>query len=119
DPCNFGCDESETDSMIAYCSEALNKPYCLVKNWCWADLDVSRSDAEAIEKSGFRPAFIYASNIVADEAGRWRPGMSVKTTLLTGFKKNCIFVTANTAYVLLGTGTQLRVSPSIYTSLHF
>lgn len=119
DPCKVGCEESEVDAMIAYCKDTLGKKYCLVSRWSWADLAVSPEDNEAIEKSGFKPSFIYASNIIRDEAGRWSPGMSVKSTLLTAFTKNCIFVTANTAYILVGPGTRLRVSPTVYTNLHF
>jgi len=120
DPCDYGCSERELNNMIAYCQEMFpSKPYCAVKEWCWADLEIDNHQLEEARSEGVYPCFVYASYIIEDQAGRWSTGFSVRTTFLTEFHKNCLFVTRNTAYVLVGKGSRMTVAPAVYKNLTF
>jgi hypothetical protein len=120
DPFDAGCREDEAQDMIAYCKHLRpNKPFCLIANWCWADLDIDPMVIERLNSVGVQPAFIYSSYIIEDEAKRWNAALSVKTGLLAEFHKNCIFETRNTFYILVGKGSRLTVSPAVYNNLFF
>ncbi|WP_341936861.1 DUF6957 family protein [Marinimicrobium sp. C2-29] len=120
DSCDFGCSEEEIEVMLACSKEHFpGKPYCVVKDWCWADVDIDKRQQEEFRAKGVIPSFVYANNIIDDQAGRWSNGLSVRTTLLVEFHKNCIFLTRNTAYVLVGRGSRLTVEPAVYNNLIF
>jgi hypothetical protein len=120
DPCDFGCTEEDLPSKIQLAKAMFpEKPYCAVAKWCWGDLDVSPGMAEEISQAGMQPSFVFANEIVEDEAGRWNKGLSVKTTLLVGFHERCLFVTRNTAYILVETGSRMTVAPAVYVNLVF
>jgi hypothetical protein len=120
DPFDAGCREDEVQDMIRYCKHLHpDKPFCLVANWCWADLDIDPLLIERLKSAGVQPAFVYSSHIIEDERKRWDAALSVKTGLLTEFHKNCIFETRNTFYILVGEGSRLRVDPVVYNNLFF
>ncbi|MED5530705.1 MAG: hypothetical protein VYA99_10170 [Pseudomonadota bacterium] len=117
-PCDLGCLETEIDLRITRAKELFpGKSYCVVSQWTWADIDVQSKDAAKFRKSDIKPHFIYADNVVDDEARRWRKGSSVTTTLMVSFNENCIFCTRNTSYILMGTGTRMSVLPDVYIQL--
>jgi hypothetical protein len=120
DPCDFGCGESDVQEMIAHVKKILpDRPYCAVRHWCWADVDIDPRQAEEVRQAGVKPAFVYANYIIDDESGRWNVGLSVRTTLLVELHKGCIFATRNTAYILVGPGTRMSVCPNVYNNLSF
>lgn len=118
DPCDFGCSEEDLSDVVEYCKEHIpNKPYCAVKDWCWADVDIDDRQQDEFRIKAVIPSFVYANYIIDDQFGRWDIGLSVRTTLLVAFHKNCIFETRNTAYVLVGRGSRMTVEPAVYNNL--
>lgn len=77
-----------------------NKPYCAVQGWIWIDFDFPE-DERYSKLSG---SYIWASNIIEDEAMRFPVGGWVMSTPLATLHENCIFETRNTLYILVGPG---------------
>lgn len=118
--CDFGCNESALEEMLARAKwVSPNKPCCAVSSWTWADLDIDPLQAEKIRSEGVEPSFVYANNIVHDEADSWAVGLCVRTSFLKCFYKPCIFITRNTNYLLVGPGVRLKVLPEVLTNLSF
>lgn len=120
--CDYGCSEENVRQMITYAKKLFpNKPYCVVAQWCWADVDLKgdSSLAEGMRHRDILPCFIYATQILHDEANRWSMNTPVRTSLLVSFHHHCIFVTRNTSYILLGLGVRLKVAPSAFVNLPF
>lgn len=116
--CSFGCKEDEIESMIARTKELFpGKPFSVVSEWSWADIEVKPRDAFKLREAGVEPIFLYADCVKRDEAHRWPSGSCVTTTLLVSFRENCIFGTRNTSYILLGHGRRMTVSPDVYIQL--
>ncbi|MEX1196359.1 MAG: hypothetical protein WEB57_00675 [Pseudohongiellaceae bacterium] len=120
DYCDFGCSKNDVEAMIARAKELFpRKPYCVASGWTWADIEIDPRQADEVAQAGVHPAFIYADNILSDEADRWAQGSCVRTTLLVAFHENCIFSTRNTSYILVGSGTRLKVAPAVYNGIYF
>lgn len=120
DPCDYGCSEEFVEQMIARAKELFpNKPCCVVCDWSWADVDIDARQAEEIQRTGVQACFIYANNIIRDEADPWAEGSSVRTSLLETFHDQCIFSTRNTNYVLVGQGVRMKSLPQVLTNLVF
>lgn len=116
DSCDFGCSENAVSEMIEYIKTNLPEyPYCIISDWTWIDINVSKEALEQIDKRGLKPCAIYANKVIEDEAGR--PFESVRTTLLQGFHKNCIFLSRNTAYILLRPETRITVEYPVFASI--
>ena len=116
DPCDFGCSENAVSEIIKYIKENLpDYPYCIISDWTWVDINLPEEAIEQIEKRGLKPCAIYANKVIEDEAGR--PYENLRTTLLQGFHKNCIFQSRNTAYILLRPGTRVLVEYSVFASI--
>jgi len=81
------------------------------------ELDVS--ELESTIQAGMKPSFIYAGELMEDERGEWRKGLAVKTTLLVEFHLDCLFITRNTTYILVGAGRRMTVKPDVYLNLTF
>lgn len=121
-PCDFGCSEDNVRQMITYAKKSFpNKKYCVVSQWCWADIDVDGdpSLAEGMKHRGVLPCFLYATQILHDEANRWSMYTPIRTSLLVCFHQNCIFVTRNSSYILLGLGVRITVAPSDFVNVRF
>lgn len=120
DPCDFGCSEKKVDAMIARAQQLYPlKPYCVVADWTWGDIDIDPRQADEVDQAGVLPVFVYGGRIIRDEVDRWAEGSCVKTTFLVGFHEQCIFSTRNSNYILLGPGTRLTVTPSVYNGFYF
>ncbi|ROZ79283.1 hypothetical protein EF096_20035 [Pseudomonas neustonica] len=89
-----------------------HKPWCIVKNWIWVDLEVSLEAQEAIQKTGYSPVMMYAHYVINDSKGRFNRGDWVRSTPLLTFAEQCLFETRNTIYVLTGEGTRKNAKPS-------
>jgi hypothetical protein len=101
-PCDLGCDEESTPELVEYCRRHFPcRPYCIVSDWIWIDLETGDS-------------LLYASKIVKDEAARLHIQRSVLTSPLVEFERNCVFATRNTAYILSGPG---RRAPLLWIDL--
>ncbi|MDF1622724.1 MAG: hypothetical protein P1V33_04545 [Pseudohongiella nitratireducens] len=116
--CDFGCQEEAVDQMITKAKEIYpNKPYCVVGQWTWADLMISSEQKQKLaDESGVQPSFIYSDYIFQDNAGRYKRGNWVRSTLLVEFHSPAIFCTKNTSYILVGTGSRISVDTSFFTS---
>ena len=118
--CDFGVDESELSRMIEVGRERYpDKAISAVKNWIWWDLDVSEEARLYLEANKILPAMIFANFLIWDSRGRWSEGTSVLTTPLVSFEENCLFVTRNTVYVLIGKGSRKTVDPIIASKVYF
>jgi len=111
-----GSDMSD-DEALAYARQCFpDGNYCLVRDWRWLDLEVTESLRLQLAQTRRQPALIYAHTAIYDSERRWDVGDFVRTSLLyqhEGFH----FRTLNTAYLLLGPGTRIRVSADAVASI--
>lgn len=112
--CDFGIDESSVPRQIEMVQERYpNKAISAVKNWIWWDLDVSEEARLYLEANKILPAMIFANFLIWDSRGRWSEGTSVLTTPLVSFEENCLSITRNTVYILVGKGSRKTVDPEV------
>ena len=90
-----------------------------VSDWVWWNLNCSNSTKEMLSQKGLMPTALYSHNLIWDELGEFPPGLSVKTSLLERFEENCLFITRNTIYVLVGPGRQSDIDPKVFNGIHF
>lgn len=115
-PCDFGCSKHSIPAMIEYIKNNLSAyPYAVISDWKWIDISVAKEVREDLEQYGFKPCALFAHKVIADES--MRGFNSVRTTLLQGFYKNCIFLTQNTAYILQGPGKRVSIDSRVFSSL--
>lgn len=109
DACDFGCSPENLRDMKNYVKANFpSRPCCAVSDWMWIDLDIPRREQYKFSDTGVTPQYIWAKNIIEDESGRrWN---SVRTSELAEFHKNCIFLTRQTAYILVGPGMRKSAS---------
>jgi hypothetical protein len=110
-----GCASEEEGIALAQ-SLAPGKPYCTVKDWIIADLDLA-DYPEFHDEQNRDPAIMYSHYVLTDEAGRFRRGDWVRSTLLVSFSHGCIFESRNTVYVLIGPGFRKKVDPKLVMSV--
>jgi len=84
--------------------------YCLVRDWIWAELDVTEEQRAFLEKTRRQPVVVYAHTVIYDSARRWDVGDFVRTSPLHQFHDGFLFETVRTVYVLLGDGIRKRVA---------
>lgn len=84
--------------------------YCLVRDWIWVDLDVSPEQRAELSKTQRLPVIIYAHTVIYDSSRRWDCGDFVRTSPLYKFEEGYIFLTLNSAYILLGDGLRKRAT---------
>lgn len=118
--CDFGCaPDSIADVLSIAKAQYPDRPYCVVTDWIWVDIHAPQSDRDSLEQTGLVPCFIFALNVLDDEARRPHIGPMVRTSLLQHFEQNCLFVTANTVYILTGHGKRTSVTPEVAMSITF
>jgi len=116
--CDFGCSEASVSDMIAHIKEYLPAyPYCVIADWVWLDIKLEPEIQALFDIRGAKPCFIFAHKVIEDQAQR--SFKSVRTTYLQEFQKNCIFLSKNTAYLLVGRGTRVSVDPQVLRSIFF
>lgn len=101
-----GCELTDDDALDWISNQILLKPYCLVRDWMWFDLTMPDAVLQELQQSGRKPAMLYAKQVIFDSKRRFDPGCWVRSTPLVSFSDKCLFETANTVYVLLGTGSR-------------
>lgn len=77
-----------------------------MRDWLWLDIETTDAQRHALEKTQRQPALIYAHTVVFDSERRWDVGDFVRTSLLHQFSDGFHFKTLNSAYLLLGPGSQ-------------
>lgn len=112
-----GCELSEEDAIALAKTHFPNKPYRLVANWRWINLDISESEAKAVRDEGCEPCLIYASKILVDSQNQFSRGNWVRSTLHVSFTHGCLFETPNTIYVLMGEGSVKAEKPGVVMSI--
>lgn len=107
------------DDAISWLS-TLNppRPFCLVTDWNWLDLEVLEKDRQKLEAAGMQPAVILADKVVFDSRGRFDTGSWVRSTLLVKYREGCLFETRNTRYVLMGTGRRKTTTATVLARIH-
>ncbi|MED5493759.1 hypothetical protein ULG90_14510 [Halopseudomonas pachastrellae] len=84
--------------------------YCLVADWRWIDLDVTKAQLAELTRTNRKPAVIYAASVIYDSQRRWDVGDFVRTSYLYKFEEGFIFQTLNTIYILIGDGVRKKAS---------
>lgn len=106
-----GCALSVDEAIAWSQSSEPALPICLVKNWVWLDLDATDQEKQIIISKGALPSVLFAHNVIYDSAKRFSPGNWVRSTALVSHRKNFLFETRNTRYVLMGPGLRKTATP--------
>lgn len=91
--------------------------YCLVRDWVWIDLDVTRDQREGLARTQRQPAIIYAHTVIYDSSRRFDVGDFVRTSPLYKWEESFIFATLNSCYLLMGDGVRKRATLDTVASL--
>tara|TARA_R110000850_G_scaffold274853_1_gene413089 strand:+ start:765 stop:1178 length:414 start_codon:yes stop_codon:yes gene_type:complete len=94
------------------------KPYRIVRDWIWADLDVNEKIIKDLETRDLKPVMVYAHDVMYDSTHRFDPGNWVRTTPLVKFTPPCFFETQNTVYILIGDGKRKTATVQALMSIH-
>lgn len=115
-----GIPESDIEIWkIKLLKKANHKKIRFVRTWIWWNLICTKADEAVLLKQGMLPTALYSHDLIWDESGIFTPGWSVKTSLLEKFEEECLFITRNTIYVLVGPGRQSDIDPRVFNSIHF
>lgn len=112
-----GCELSEEEAIALVTANFPEKPYRLVAQWRWINLDISEMDAGLIRADGYEPCVIYASKVLVDSRNQFSRGNWVRSTLHRSFTHGCLFETPNTVYVLMGEGSVKTEKPGVVMSI--
>lgn len=85
-------------------------PYCIVRDWIWADLDIDDKIIKDLETRNIKPVMVYAHHVMYDSSRRFESGDWVRTSALIKFTPPCFFETRNTVYILVGEGKRKTTS---------
>jgi hypothetical protein len=96
-----------------------HKKIRFVSDWIWWEINCMESTRKMLSQDGLKPTALYSHNLLWDELGDFAIGSSVKTSLLERFEEECLFITRNTTYVLVGPGRQSDIDPRVFNSIHF
>ena len=93
------------------------KPYCLVRKWIVADLQLTPVELEQFRTESVLPMALFAHEVVRDSRNRFSPGHWVRSNY--GISYNCpsMFETQGTVYLLLGDGYRKRATHDTVFSL--
>jgi hypothetical protein len=95
------------DELIKLAENAYpGKPFCLVKQWIIADLQLIQDEQRKLSSMGILPTVVYAHEVVQDSRGRFSPGHWVRTNFGISHVHPCLFETKSTVYLLLGDGVR-------------
>lgn len=92
------------------------RPFCLIADWCWLDLEASLEPHAGLGGEA-RRALVYGGNVLFDSRYRFQVGGWVRSTMLVALRDEFIFETRNTRYVLMGRGARRATSLSTVRSL--
>lgn len=119
-PCEYGCSTAAIPKMIAAAKVLYpQKPYCVIAEWVWADIDLPSEQVERLKGLDLCPSFVRAGRVLDDEARRAHIVNSVRSTALVEFHRNALFITRNTSYILCGSGSRVTISPEAFSALQY
>jgi hypothetical protein len=115
DPVDLGCCENDMQKWISYCEEKYPyKGICTVKKWAVVECKCTEYEALLLkERMGLKPFVLNANYVVWDSKARWREGDFACSFYLVDIEENCLFITKNTCYILIGEGHKKSISPAI------
>lgn len=99
-----GCELSSDEALLQARKFVKWMPLCAVEEWVILDAIVTNDERANLAKIGCQPMFLFAHKVVHDEQRRFEPGDWVRSSMGTSLKESFLFITRNTAYVLLGQG---------------
>lgn len=99
-----GCQQPVEQALLEARKHVKWLPLCAVEDWVILDAIVTETERANLAAIGCQPMFLFAHSVVHDEQRRFEPGNWVRSSMGTDFKEGFLFVTRNTAYVLLGPG---------------
>lgn len=95
------------DELIKLAEQAFpGKPFCMVKQWIIADLQLTPDEHQKLSSMGILPTVVYAHEVVQDSRQRFAPGHWVRTNFGISHDHPCMFETKSTIYLLLGDGSR-------------
>lgn len=104
---------TDDEALAEVAQQFPGKPFCLVRQWIWADLQLTEAERAVIAHSGLQPVMMLAHVVVFDSRGRCPPGGWVRSSLLKSYSDGYFFETSNTIYILLGMGCRKTAAPSV------
>lgn len=111
-----GCELSVDEAKTWLSSMEPHRPFCLVADWSWLDLDLP--DRPNDQGGGLLPpAIIYSRHVLFDSRHRFPVGGWVRSTMLVSLREGVIFETRNTRYLLMGAGVRKSTSLSAVGSI--
>jgi hypothetical protein len=119
DVCDLGWHEAIDEKLFEQIKQHSDKPYCLIKDWCWWDLECNEKSQAALEKMDLLPSLIYSTYVLDDEQGRFNLGDNARTSMLTKLHSTAFFETQTTMYVLIGKGTRKTVNPTLVAKIFY
>tara|TARA_R110000751_G_scaffold307870_1_gene433431 strand:- start:2347 stop:2745 length:399 start_codon:yes stop_codon:yes gene_type:complete len=105
-----GSSMTNEEAMAFFQEQRGRGEYCLVRDWIWIDLDLTKAESRILEQSRRQPALLYAHTVIFDSDRRWDVGDFVRTSPLLAFEQGFLFRTFNTTYILLGDGLRKRAT---------
>ncbi|MNV82583.1 hypothetical protein DOZ80_25090 [Pseudomonas fluorescens] len=106
------------DELINLVEQAFpGKPFCLVKQWIIAELQLTQHEHQKLSTMGILPTVVYAHEVVRDSRHRFPPGHWVRTNFGVSHEHPFMFETKSTVYLLLGDG--LRKQAALSTVFSF
>ena len=101
------------DELINLAEQAFpGKPFCLVKQWIIADLQITKEELQRLSSMGLLPIALYAHEVVQDSRRRFPPGHWVRTNFGISHVHPVMFETKSTVYLLLGDGRRKQAGLS-------
>ncbi|WP_155931349.1 DUF6957 family protein [Pseudomonas aeruginosa] len=111
-----GCALSVDEAKAWLASMEPPRPFCLVADWRWIDLDIPGRSND-LPGHSLPQAILYASNVLFDSRYRFPVGGWVRSTMLVALRDEFIFETRNTRYLMMGLGNRKMASLSTVSSL--
>lgn len=103
--CDYGCHQNKLDNIWNKVKEFSEyKSVFAIRCWVWHD----------IEMAGQKISIVKADSVVKTNSRKFDIGDWVRTSPIYNFSDNCICETANSFYVLVGSGTRKESNESIF-----
>lgn len=106
------------DELVSLAEQTFpGKPFCLVRQWIIADLQLTPDEHQKLSSMGILSTVVYAHEVVQDSRQRFALGHWVRTNFGISHDHPCMFETKSTIYLLLGDG--LRKEATLSTVFSF
>lgn len=114
--CDYGWPAHDVDSAYEEARKISVKPICAISEWIWWDLECNESTLNFINQQGLLTAMVKSNYVISDEAGRFKEGHWLRSSLLQQFHRNAFFESQNTLYILINNGTRRSIPIEVATS---